>query len=123
MYLTTNFKLSEFACKDGSEVPSELIPNVQRLSTNLQVIRDFIHCPITVLSGYRSPSHNKRVGGAKNSQHLKAKASDLRASKYSPKELYDIIEDLIEKGAISQGGLGLYKTFVHYDIRGTKARW
>lgn len=123
MYLTTNFKLSEFACKDGSSVPKELLPNVQRLATNLQVIRDYIHCPITINSGYRTPTYNKRVGGAKNSQHLKAKASDLTTSEYTPKELYDIIEDLINKGAISQGGLGLYKTFVHYDVRGTKARW
>lgn len=123
MYLTTNFKLSEFACKDGTPVPKELMPNVQRLATNLQVIRDYIHCPIHILSGYRTPSHNKSVGGAKYSQHLQAKASDLRTLEYSPADLYDVIEFLISKEAICQGGLGLYSSFVHYDVRGTKARW
>ena len=37
--------------------------------------------------------------------------------------VYDVVESLISEGLISEGGLGLYKTFIHYDIRGTKARW
>jgi len=24
---------------------------------------------------------------------------------------------------MTEGGIGIYKGFVHYDIRGTKARW
>jgi hypothetical protein len=34
-----------------------------------------------------------------------------------------IIENLIAQGKIIEGGVGIYPTFVHYDIRGTKARW
>ena len=41
----------------------------------------------------------------------------------SPKDVYASIERLIELGEMKEGGLGLYNTFVHYDIRGTKARW
>ena len=33
------------------------------------------------------------------------------------------IEALIELEYIPEGGLGIYNTFVHYDIRGYKARW
>ena len=40
-----------------------------------------------------------------------------------PAEVFVIIEDLIDMGHMLQGGLGLYDTFVHYDIRKTKARW
>jgi hypothetical protein len=40
-----------------------------------------------------------------------------------PKMLFQVIENLIENGEVLQGGLGLYKSFVHYDIRKSKARW
>ena len=33
-----------------------------------------------------------------------------------------IIEELIDMGHMLQGGLGLYDTFVHYDIRRTKVK-
>jgi len=74
-------------------------------------------------SGYRTYNHNKAVGGAKRSQHLTASAADINAQDYTPKQLHMIIELLIDEGKMKQGGLGLYNTFVHYDIRGIKARW
>lgn len=120
--LTENFSINEFHCKDGTPVPSELFANIKELAENLQKIRDFIGIPILILSAYRSPKHNKKVGGAKNSQHLQGKAADLK-TKLKPKDLYNIILDLIDKGIIKEGGVGLYETFVHYDIRGVKARW
>ena len=121
--LTTNFRLEEFKCKDGSHVPNEYLTNVIELAKNLQVLRDYIGKPIIINSAYRSPKHNAKVGGAKNSQHLLAKASDLKVSGITPKELANTIEKLIEAGKMKQGGIGVYKTFTHYDIRGKKARW
>ncbi len=123
MQLTTNFNLIEFACHDGSPVPEELIPNVQELANNIQVLRDCIGEALHVNSGYRTPSYNKKVGGKPLSQHLKAKASDLTAKSYTPKKLAAAIEKLIAEKKMKQGGLGIYPGFVHYDIRGTKARW
>lgn len=124
MKLTKNFSLSEFDCKDGTKVPANLIPNVQKLANNLQALRDYLKVPVKITgSGYRSPSHNAKVGGAKNSQHLTASASDINAEGLTTKQLADAIEKLILEGKMSQGGIGIYKTFVHYDIRGTKARW
>lgn len=61
--LTTNFSLSEFACKDGTPIPDNLLSNVKELAKNLQVLRDSFNKPITINSAYRSPSHNKSVGG------------------------------------------------------------
>jgi len=124
MKLTQNFSRSEFDCKDGTKVPEGFIDNLQELADNLQVLRDYVESPVSITgSGYRTPSHNKKVGGAKRSQHLTASAADINAEGYTPKQLHMIIELLIDEGKMKQGGLGLYNTFVHYDIRGTKARW
>ena len=121
--LTSNFSKSEFDCKDGSEMPNDVFKNITVLAENMQVLREEIAVPITLTNGYRSVSHNKKVGGAKNSQHLFGLACDMQVKGMTPKEVADVIERLIKEGKMKQGGIGLYKTFVHYDIRGTKARW
>lgn len=123
MQLTTNFNLSEFNCHDGTPVPEEYMDNVRLLAKNLQVLRDEIGEPIRVNSGYRTPEYNKRIGGASKSQHKLAKAADIVAKSYSPKQLAKIIERLIAAGKMKQGGLGIYPGFVHYDVRTKKARW
>jgi uncharacterized protein YcbK (DUF882 family) len=63
------------------------------------------------------------VGGVKTSQHILGKAADIAIKGMPTEILYQHIEDAISNGEMLQGGLGLYDTFVHYDIRGTKARW
>lgn len=67
---TKNFKVSEFACKCGRfdclhyGIKQELINAVQKL-------RDRTGVAIFVNSGYRCPPWNKKVGGEKNSMHVK----------------------------------------------------
>lgn len=121
--LTKNFSLEEFECKDGTAVPLHLHQNVNSLAFNLQILREHINKPIIILSGYRTEAYNKKVGGARMSQHLKAKAADIVVHSLSIYTLSRIIEDLIADNFMMQGGLGLYDTFLHYDIRGQKARW
>ena len=124
MKLTKNFTRQEFDCKDGTTVPAKFLLNVKEVAENLQALRDYLEVQISVTgSGYRSPKHNKKVGGAKFSQHLTASGADINAEGYEPKQLAEVIELLILKGKMKQGGLGIYPNFVHYDIRGTKARW
>ena len=123
MQITKNFHFTEFDCKDGTPVPRELRLNVIDLAYNLQKVREALGKPIIINSAYRTPEYNRLVGGASRSQHLTAKAADIRVSGLTSKELYDVIEGLISEDEIKEGGLGLYNTFVHYDIRGTKARW
>lgn len=118
-----NFNITEFKCKDGTPVPDELVDNCEELMDNLQVLRDHLGVPISVNSGYRTPTYNSSVGGARNSQHLKAKAADIRAKGYTPKQIHAAIELLISQDRMKEGGLGLYNSFVHYDIRGIRARW
>ena len=121
--LTKNFHLREFRCKDGSDVPEDLLDNVSLLCENLQVLRDHIGKPIRVISGYRSPKYNRRIGGAKRSQHMLAKAADIKVSGMTPSEVKSEIVKLIKEGKMKSGGVGLYTTFTHYDVRGRNARW
>ena len=122
MQLTKNFKLAEFKCRDGVLPEGELLDNCKELAENLQVLRDHIKKPIRIISGYRHPEYNKKIGGAKRSQHMFARAADIKVSGMAPAEVHATILKLIKAGDMKQGGLGKYSTFVHYDTRGTAAR-
>tara|TARA_Y100001963_G_C6748068_1_gene432629 strand:- start:1216 stop:1614 length:399 start_codon:yes stop_codon:yes gene_type:complete len=123
MRLEKNFILSEFKCKDGSDVPDSMLDNVKLLAKNLQVLRDEIGKPIRVISGYRSPKYNRKIGGARKSQHMTAKAADIKIKGMTPAEVKRTIVRLIKEGKMMSGGIGLYRTFTHYDVRGRNARW
>jgi len=123
MKLTNNFSKKEFDSKDGAEMPNDVLMNVQKLAGQLQILRNNINKPITINSGYRSPEHNKAIGGVENSQHVLGKAADIKVKGISTRILAALIEDLINDGDMLQGGLGIYDTFVHYDIRKNQARW
>ena len=115
--------MSEFKCKDGSDVPDSMLDNVKLLAKNLQVLRDEIGKPIRVISGYRSPKYNRKIGGARKSQHMTAKAADIKIKGMTPAEVKRTIVRLIKEGKMMSGGIGLYRTFTHYDVRGRNARW
>jgi uncharacterized protein YcbK (DUF882 family) len=123
MKLTNNFSLQEFASKDGAAFPNIVVQNLMILAKNLQVLRDELNTGIRINSGYRSPQHNAKIGGAKNSQHTLGTAADIVVSGYTPKQVAEVIERLISEGKMMQGGLKAYPTFTHYDVRGVKARW
>ena len=123
MQLTKNFNLSEFACKDGTQVPVEYYDNVKKLAYSLQALRDYLEAPIRINSSYRHESYNKAVGGSKSSQHLYARAADITCDGYTPEQVAKAIETLIEERLMDNGGLGRYNTFTHYDVRSYKARW
>jgi uncharacterized protein YcbK (DUF882 family) len=123
MKLTENFSLEEFACRDGSPVPDDLLDNVELLAKNLQVLRDHLGEPIHVNSGYRTPKYNAKVGGKPKSYHLKAMAADITVKSKTPRQLKAIVEKLIEQGKLKFGGIGLYPGFLHVDVRRGKARW
>ena len=121
--MTQNFSKHEFDSKCGADMPESVYHNVVKVAAQLQLLRNYIGKPIKINSGYRSPEHNKRIGGVSKSQHLLGKAADIVVKGMSTVELHKAIETLISEGNMLQGGLGLYDSFVHYDIRGKKARW
>ncbi|MCM5560267.1 D-Ala-D-Ala carboxypeptidase family metallohydrolase [Pleomorphomonas sp. JP5] len=74
---------------------------------------------VVVTSGYRSPSHNRRVRGALHSQHLYCNAVDLYMPGISRDELARYFY-----GHPSRGGLGLYchTKSIHVDT-GRRREW
>lgn len=124
MRLSKNFTIHEFACKDGTEVPWNLLNEIKALAMQLQVLRDYLAVPITINSAFRNYTYNRLVVKSNDrSQHPKCTAADITAEGYTPAQVRDAIEHLISEDKMQEGGLGIYNTFVHYDIRGTKARW
>jgi uncharacterized protein YcbK (DUF882 family) len=121
--MTKNFSKEEFDCNDGSEMPINIYHNMVKVANQLQILRNYLGKPIQINSAWRSEEYNASIGGVKNSQHIMGRAADIVVRDLTSTEVYNTIEELIEKGEILQGGLGLYDTFVHYDIRGERARW
>lgn len=122
MKLTNNFSLSEFECKCGCKMPAFVKENVKELAENLQVLRDVVG-RIDLTNAYRCKEHNADVGGSTNSQHIKGKAADIKSNTLSPSEIASITDDLMKSEKFKLGGIGMYNTFTHVDIRGYKARW
>ena len=113
--LTKNFKVREFACNDGTDV----IFISHDLVVVLQKIRDHFGKPVIINSAYRTPAKNKQVGGATYSQHLYGTAADITISGVSPEAVAEFAETLLPK----TGGIGIYKTFTHVDVRAVRSRW
>jgi len=123
MKLSRNFALSEFASADGKEPNGDVLKNLTELARQLEVLRSHIKLPIMVTSGYRSKEHNTKIGGALNSYHVLGMAADIKVKGMTPVQVAHAIELLIKDGKMKEGGVGIYRTWVHYDNRGTKARW
>jgi uncharacterized protein YcbK (DUF882 family) len=124
LQVTKNFNMSEMEFYDV--VPPQLVANATELLQNLQILRDACGKSIKIISGYRSPERNKEVGGATMSQHMFGNAADIQIADMTPQQMNDLVEKLIKDGKMKQGGLGVYPRqggWIHYDTRGTKARW
>jgi len=121
--LTKNFHIDEFKCHDGVPVPEEMYPNVLELAENLQVLRLILNKPIRIISGYRHPEYNRKIGGARKSQHMQAKAADIKVRGMEPKDVADVVDKAMKSGHLKKGGVGRYISFTHIDIRGNNARW
>jgi peptidoglycan hydrolase-like protein with peptidoglycan-binding domain len=73
---STNFKYNEFTSKGNGwiRVSRELV-------RGLELYRELVGGPVSVVSAHRDTIHNRKVGGAKSSQHLHGNAVDLDPAK------------------------------------------
>lgn len=147
--ITPHFSAEEFACHDGTPYPLAQVDGedpagrpwgesrLGPLCVVLEAVREAAGAPIVIDSGYRTLAYDQRLydASAKNglvakpegSQHPKGRAADIKCAALSPKALHALILDLYRAGKIPQlGGIGLYPTFVHVDVRphsGHLAQW
>ncbi len=113
--LSSNFTVKEFACKDGSDA----VLVAPRLVMVLQTIRDHFGSAVTISSGYRTPQYNTKVGGVAHSQHCYGTASDIVVKGQKPADVAAYARKIMP----DWGGVGIYSSFTHVDVREEKADW
>jgi len=113
--LSANFTVKEFACKDGSDA----VLVAPRLVMVLQTIRDHFGTAVTINSGYRTPQYNTKVGGVAHSQHCYGTAADISVKGQTPAAVAAYARTLMP----DWGGVGIYGSFTHIDVRETRSDW
>lgn len=139
--VTEHFTIDEWTCRDGTPYPigciddedaqgrtwlqSRLLPLCQLL----EIIRaEAGNLPLHIDSGYRTSAYDERlyeasakdgsVAPASRSQHPKGRAADITHPTMTPMQLFNLILRIYERGELPQlGGIGLYRNFVHVDVR------
>jgi uncharacterized protein YcbK (DUF882 family) len=115
MRVSENFSREEFAC--GCKCGFDAV-DVELVAV-LEDVRAHYGKAVTITSGCRCESHNKSVGGAPRSKHVKGIAADIRVADVDPHEVYKYLDKKYE----GRYGLGDANTFTHIDVRDGAARW
>lgn len=136
--VTEHFTSEEFACHDGTAYPAEWVQErLVPLCGVLEVIRAAAGGAVSIDSGFRTLAYDARlyaksakdglVAKPESSQHPMGRAADIVCATMKPKALHALILQLYAAGKIpALGGIGLYPTFVHVDVRphtGHLAQW
>ena len=73
-------------------IVNEVLQNKMKIVlTELEKARKFLNVPFIISSGYRTPEHNKEIGGKPNSQHLLGYAVDFQIVGYDLKKAFEWI--------------------------------
>lgn len=118
MKISKNFDKEEFACKCGCGF-DDINP---LLVLQLQTLRDALNAPLIVTSGCRCRKHNKAVGGASHSDHLKGNAADITCV-LGARKIFETLLELVRNHRcpkIRFIRLYLKKNFVHVSFGGGK---
>jgi hypothetical protein len=105
------FTRDELKCK----ATGQFVINEDALD-KLERMREYVGAPLIINSAYRSPEHNKKIGGAKNSMHVQGRAFDVSIKGHNPAVIYN--------AAVRAGftGFGFYRSFLHVDT-GKSRSW
>jgi len=114
MRLSSNFNSNEFKCKCCGQLPNTKEFHEEFID-RLQAARTIAGIRFDINSGYRCQNHNRAVGGAANSAHLKGLAADIEAK--TDESRFKIIVALLSAGFTR---IGIAKTYIHADIDGDK---
>ena len=102
-----NFSSAEIACRGTRQI--KLHPEAL---DKLQALRDRLSKPLIIRSAYRSPEHDRAVGGAPASKHMDGTAFDISMANHDPAAF--------EAAARAVGflGFGYYPRsgFMHIDL-------
>lgn len=127
--LSTHFVVEEFDCHDGTKVMARDHAGLEYLCrTYLEPLRKK-YGAVKVNSGFRTRAYNARIGGASQSYHVYTmhngndQAADITCRRGGPRDWHRTLNWLRDTHRDGKGGLGLYPTFVHCDIRDYKADW
>lgn len=128
---SAHFIIEEFDCHDGTRVPKLHVGALDYLCEQLlePLRRQFGPCQI--LSGYRTPTHNREIGGARYSFHCYELhdpddvAADVRFRRGNIEDWHQAAKAILERKRNAKGGLGYYPQggFIHIDTRDYIARW
>ncbi|WP_244497911.1 YcbK family protein [Aureimonas sp. AU40] len=77
------------------------------------------HQKVVITSGYRSPSHNRSVNGAKASLHMQCKAADLHVPGVNGQEVARFVRALPMRGGV---GTYCHTAAIHIDV-GPRRDW
>ncbi len=111
------FDLAEFASKDGTPYPTTWInPRLRPLALELDWLRRRVG-PLVVVSGFRTEAYNRRIGGARASQHVEGRAADIRPLNVSLEQLRLVVRERLADSTTRLRGVGWYRSFVHVDTR------
>lgn len=108
---------------DEAAYPDEwLLPRLLVLCNMLEELRQYLLSPINIISGYRTKEWNDLHilaghSAAKGSLHIHGVAADIQVRSFSPLHVHRSIISLHSYKRIRVGGLGLYSSFVHVDVR------
>lgn len=112
-FIAPNFRVKEFACKDGSD---KILIDFH-LAVILQSIRDHFNSPVNINSGYRTPAHDKAVGGSGSGYHTKGQAADIVVTGVDPLTVGLFAAELLGP----RGGIEIGENYCHIDTR--EGRW
>lgn len=131
--LSPHFVIEEFDTHDGTHVPADVVERYARLCRLVLEPLRARYGVCTVVSGYRHPTYNRQVGGARKSAHmagrgegLQAVAADVRFARGRVADWGDTAHELLVRHYPPGGGLGVYPVrngWVHVDDRSYRARW
>jgi len=151
--LSPHFTLRQFVCKQKSGYPKYVVLQPSLLVLLERLLAEVRSSGIAidtfgVISGYRTPYYNKRIGNVPTSRHVYGDAFDFfvdvdgdglmddlnrdgQRNRADVDWLFSLIDNFSRKSenALLTGGIGRYYRashhggFVHVDTRGYRARW